>query len=332
MVLQWVFLPIYGVSGDIKMAGAGTDPFYDCPLRQLAKEYTCQVVLQPWMSQKRSKNALSLVSEGLRLDQCNMSLPVASNNQHLVAKEFPAASTVLYVATDGNDSAQGTQASPLKTLTGAQMKIRQLFPSIASRPAISVLVEPGDYFFGPAGPEHLAMGTSYSGTSLVTFTEEDCGSSPSSPITYTAAQPDAHQPARFVGGVPIKGLSWTPAGTGFPAGVLKATMPQGAAAPVIDAQDQIFLSDTAGRRHALVRARTPNGKPWVPMEGFNLTVGNAYGKLAGPQSIATCPAQNTPGCSWPSRCICLTTPFFSRRSCLLDPMHVLLFASPRESL
>ena len=39
-----------------------------------------------------------------------------------------------------------------------------------------------------------------------------------------------------------------------------------------DLQDQIFIRDGKGAHHPLVRARTPNGFPWIPNDGYNLTV------------------------------------------------------------
>jgi hypothetical protein len=264
-------------------AAKPTDAFYDCQMRKLAIDYTRDVVLRPWSSSTLSEKALSLVSEGLLLaEDCNISSapPVAPPP---LSPAIPSVS--LYVATDGNDSASGTEATPLKTISGAQAKIRALYPSVASRPAISVLVQPGDYFFGAAASDHLAKSTSYSGTHVARFTEEDSGSSPTSPITYTAAHPTSAQPARFIGGESLTGLSWAPAGDSFPAGVLKATVP---GAIDFDSQDQLSVVDTAGTHFPLVRARTPNGKAWIPMDGFNLTVGGSFSTLEGPSVYQTC--------------------------------------------
>ena len=92
---------------------------------------------------------------------------------------------------------------------------------------------------------------------MATFTAHDSGSSSASPIVYTAAAGPGT--ARFVGGA-VLGLGWSPAGAGFPAGTLKATVP---GTIEMDSQDQLFVTDSAGDRHPLVRARTPNGKPWI---------------------------------------------------------------------
>ena len=95
--------------------------------------------------------------------------------------------------------------------------IRRRFPTVSSRPAITVLVGGGDYYFGAAGPDHLRRGTSYSGTALARFGAEDSGSTPETPITYTAAPAAADSagaPTRFIGGLAIAGLGWAavPAG------------------------------------------------------------------------------------------------------------------------
>ena len=97
---------------------------------------------------------------------------------------------------------------------------------------------------------------------MATFTEHDSGSSATSPIVYAAAAGPGT--AQFVGGAVLAGLGWSPAGAGFPAGTLKTTVP---GTIEVDSQDQLFVADAAGERHPLVRARTPNGKPWIPLDG-----------------------------------------------------------------
>ena len=102
---------------------------------------------------------------------------------------------------------------------------------------------------------------------MATFTELDSGSSAASPVVYTAAA--GPNTVQFVGGAVLAGLGWTAAGTGFPAGTLKATVP---GTIQVDSQDQLFVADSAGERHPLVRARTPNGKPCTALPGSIPTV------------------------------------------------------------
>ena len=78
------------------------------------------------------------------------------------------------------------------------------------RPAITVLIASGDYFYGQAGADHLSNATRYSHTALATFDEADSGSSADAPITYRGA-PGVKTAPRFIGGVPLSGLVWSPA-------------------------------------------------------------------------------------------------------------------------
>ena len=102
----------------------------------------------------------------------------------------------------------------------------------------------------------------YSNLAIATFTEHDSGASAAAPIVYTAAAGPGT--VRFVGGSVLSGLDWSPAGAAFPVGTLKTTV-QGTIE--VDSQDQLFVADAMGERHPLVRARTPNGKPWIPLDG-----------------------------------------------------------------
>jgi len=204
-------------------------PFYDCPLREIARDYTSKVILKGWNA-KTSAAALALVSEGLRLDRCNISAQAPPAAAAALSSSPPTAATgvAYYVATTGSDSAAGTAAAPLATIAGAQKKIRTAHPTVLSRPPIAVYVGAGDYFYGSAGHDHLEKATRYSSTAskyaMATFSAADSGSSAAAPITYTAA-PGAATAPRFLGGVALKGLSFTAAGGGLPAGVLKATVP-----------------------------------------------------------------------------------------------------------
>ena len=176
--------------------------------------------------------------------------------------------------------------TPLHLVT--QAWIRSRYSKVSSRPAITVYITPGDYYYGQAAPGHVAHGSSSSTGRIALFDERDSGASATAPITYTAAPGSASQP-RFIGGRVVRGLAWStaPPSSGLPPGVLQAKVPgtlefggvEGKALE-FDHQDQLFLraggAASGGGAVApllpLVRARTPSGKPWVPMDGFNLSV------------------------------------------------------------
>lgn len=265
------------------------DTTFDCQLRQLARDYTRDVILAPsqhW-SAERAAGALSLVSEGLLLSECNISTggsagpPPQADVEPQLRRPPPrdvGGGMMIYVAPAGSDANAGTESSPLRSIAGAQALIRKRYPSVASRPAITVAIGSGDYHFGHAGPQHLEQATSYSHTAIATFSEHDSGGSAAAPITYTAA-PGAPSRPRLIGGLPITELEWRAAtpSSGLPPGVMQATIPGSVA---FDVQDQLFLKDGATGKHIpLVRGRTPSGKPWIPMDGFNLTVVGAWDYL-----------------------------------------------------
>lgn len=60
-----------------------------------------------------------------------------------------------------------------------------------------------------------------------------------------------------------------------------------------DVQDQLFIlsSSPSTSHHPLIRGRTPNGHPWLPLDGFNLTVQNSFGSLQGPVVFSKCSAK-----------------------------------------
>jgi hypothetical protein len=266
---------------------------YDCLMRSLALSYTEDIVLGArggWnAASPHRKRALALVAHGLRIEQCNAtaaarasgSVPSAGSSSPGQQPSLDQPAITLYVATTGDDHAAGTAQAPLATVAGAQAKIRALYATVCTRPAISVLIQPGEYFYGAADPSrHLNTATQYSKTALASFGAQDSGASPQAPIVYAAAQPTAATPVSFIGGLPLKNLSWAPAGSSFPAGAFKATLPAGFS---IDVQDQLFLN-----RIPLVRARTPNGKPWIPLDGFNLSTMGLPGELSGPPQYKQC--------------------------------------------
>ena len=209
------------------------DPHYDCQLRQIALDYTRDVVLRPWTNTSgRWAAAAALVAQGLKMEDCG-GVPSALDQGH--ARHAPVLSTrrahsaaasaaashldvgiptpahvYVYVATNGSDSSTGSASSPLRSIAGAQAWIRAKYPTVSARPHITVLVDSGDYFYGraPAGHADIANSTRYSGTAQAHFSAEDSGASAASPISFAALHPEA--PARFIGGLPLANLTWTP--------------------------------------------------------------------------------------------------------------------------
>ena len=190
---------------------------------------------------------------------------------HLGAAASAPAAVYVYVATNGSDSSTGTAGSPLQSIAGAQAWIRTRYPTVSARPRITVLVDSGDYFYGRAPFPHIGHSTRYSGTAQAHFSAEDSGASAANPITFAALHPDAPRPARFIGGLPLGNLTWVPAteaGVGVRvAGIFKAKIDP--TAVEFDVQDQLFLFDHQ-QEVPLVRGREPNGRPWIPQDGFNL--------------------------------------------------------------
>eukprot|EP00927_Polykrikos_kofoidii_P002149 TRINITY_DN10838_c0_g1_i2.p1 TRINITY_DN10838_c0_g1~~TRINITY_DN10838_c0_g1_i2.p1 ORF type:complete len:702 (-),score=80.76 TRINITY_DN10838_c0_g1_i2:1058-3163(-) len=250
---KWVAL---GVS--IIARAAVIDDGFDCRLRDLAFDYARDVVLSTW-SPVRADSAAALVGEGLNILECADSKqsrarfdtsPTLGRRKLLVDEEF------LFVSIDGDDAAPGTVESPLRSITGAQQRIRKRWPEASNRPPISVFLRGGTYYTNSAAH----------------FRADDSGSSPGNSIVYAAALDISGEPetVTLAGGVDLNAkydLSWAPASS--PRGALVATLPPDAPRP--DAQDQLFLGGVP-----LVRARVPNGHPWVPLDGFNLTVGRNF--------------------------------------------------------
>ena len=246
-----MLLPAAALVGALAAAsstpGGPIEPYYDCQLREIAKAYTNEVVLGGWSSPRRRAAGLALVTEGLKtvadcpaVDSSGAQSPTAQS-----AEPLARAGVIVYVSTTGSDSAAGTAGSPLRTVSGAQAWIRAKFPTVSARPAITVSVAPGDYFFGAAPAGHVHNSTRYSGYSLARFSALDSGSSAEKPITFTSSGPT---PARFVGGLPLANLSWAPA-TGM-AGVFSTTVPGDVE---FDVQDQLFLFGAS--EHPLIRGR-----------------------------------------------------------------------------
>jgi hypothetical protein len=302
-----------------------TDKFYDCPFRQLALEMTKRSVLAGWTNPARVAEAVAAVSNGLRIEQCAGEAaasgteapppPVIRSRQRGPARALGAAAAhELWVAPNGDDSAPGSAAQPLRTIGGAQAHIRRAYPDVASRPAISVWLRRGDYF--SSGPRRGPLrGVSVSflllhrcsrldivlgglrvvrpvtrhgggmqgsqqryggGLAAAVFTAQDSGSSAEAPIAYAAEiDPATGHPVDVTlhGGIALPHLNWTHWVAGGVA-AWRASLPSGID---IDSQDQLYFGGTP-----LVRARIPNGRPWLPLDGFNLTAGNATATITKP--------------------------------------------------
>ncbi len=261
-------------------APAADDDIYDCRLRHLAMEFASSVVLASW-SPIRAANASCDMANGLRIDQCGAAPPTQTPRGRTAST---AASTPpalrLFVSPDGDDSAAGTSEAPLRSISGAQTRIRQVYPTVTSRPPITVTLRAGDYFVPARRGAAFIAGS--------TFSSVDSGSSASAPIVY-AAEVDGTTglAARVVlhGGVLLskQQLTWS---QGAVPGSFQTKLPVGVE---VDVMDQLFLQGAP-----LIRARLPNGRPWRPLDGFNLTAGFATPEIKKrslpniPKVAATC--------------------------------------------
>ena len=243
------------------------DP-YQCLFRELALEYAEEVVLRGWES-SRASAARVVVSTGLRIHECTNGTTGRHRDGGTTGRDAAAAAAraqhTLYVAPMGNNSAAGTAYAPLKTIQGAQARIRALYPPGSTRtprPALTVLLKGGDYFL----PPRRATSQQHSPLVFATFTEADSGTSATKPIVF-ASDPTSQTRATLHGGILLDdfNLKWSspPASLHLPPSTIMATLPSSI---LIDSQDQLYLQD-----QPLVRARTPNGRPWLPLDGFNLT-------------------------------------------------------------
>ena len=253
-----------------------TDKFYDCRFRKLALEFVRTKVVGGWASAAMTAEAIAAVANGLRIDQCVGSDGGEGSTTEAEAEPAPLPRSApqrpaveVFISPDGDDAAAGTVAAPLRSIGGAQAHIRKAYPTVSSRPAILVTLREGDYYTparsGPPGALNSPR--------AATFAVEDSGSSAEHPIVYAAElDPATSQPvaATLHGGIQLD-LTWGPAAGAR--GAMRATLPAGVE---IDSQDQLFR---AGQ--PLVRARIPNGRPWLPLDGFNLTAGNASAAMAG---------------------------------------------------
>jgi hypothetical protein len=237
------------------------DDIYDCRLRHLAMDFASSVVLASW-SPARAAKAKRDMGNGLRIDQCGAAPPTQAPRDHNgPTTERAAPALRLFVSPDGDDSAAGTAEAPLRSISGAQARIRQSFPTVASRPSITVTLRAGDYFVPARRGAAFVAGS--------TFSSVDSGSSASAPIVYAAEVDRATGLAAQVvlhGGVLLskQQLAWS---QGVVPGSFQTVLPVGVE---VDVMDQLFLQGAP-----LIRARLPNGRPWRPLDGFNLTAGFA---------------------------------------------------------
>lgn len=169
------------------------EKFYDCQLRKIALDYSREVVLAPWVDRQRAASALAHVSEGLQLSECNFSLAESSAAPAAAAAPLVlgegsdlgmSSSVTVHVATTGDDTGPGSANSPLRTIAGAQAWIRTKYPTVSTRPQITVKIAPGDYLYGAAPPGHIKNSTLYSRTAIAHFSAQDSGSSAAKPVIY----------------------------------------------------------------------------------------------------------------------------------------------------
>ena len=303
-----------------------TDAYFDCQLRQLALEFAEDVILKPWGTGAADAwVALDAIQNGLLISHCP-SPPVATSsstttsNQKHQSPDQPAASQPasavnkdttspqlfqIFVSVDGNDSKDGlSPETALATVGGAQKVIRNKFPNVSQRPMIQVNIAAGDYFLPPT--RTIPTGNHVENTNVfsnhATFSDQDSGSALETPIIYTG---DPNGGTTLHGGVVFSDLAWTPSSTIQNAWT--TTLPPNTS---ISPMDQVFavpksIRTTQKQQHKtsgfssiaaaaatipLVRARFPNGKPWIPMDGFNLTAGTPIsGPLPGiPRMASDC--------------------------------------------
>ena len=161
-----------------------------------AYTYTFERVLKSWTNSELAAEALESVVNGLRLSECpnaqHRPLRTESVRPPAVADSalaVPAAAAdgdgtvMLYVATDGDDAANGSRASPLKSIAGAQARVRATYPTVSARPRITVAVEPGDYYMATARTP-VPTGSKIP-AAFAAFTAADSGGFAAHPITYT---------------------------------------------------------------------------------------------------------------------------------------------------
>eukprot|EP00039_Didymoeca_costata_P024282 m.9868 g.9868 ORF g.9868 m.9868 type:complete len:1044 (+) comp4155_c0_seq1:84-3215(+) len=283
------FLFFFAATAPRTVLGIVDDDGYDCLMRSLAFNYTQDIVLSAGSGWNNvlQQEALSLVETGLLLSECNISVTqrkaIVKNEPSLPLIRNVSGMVTLYVATTGNDSAAGSAKDPLRTISGAQMKIRTLYPNVASRPSITVLIQPGTYYYGQAPVNHLSKATQYSETSMAKFSEIDSGAAEKSPIVYMGTGAGE---VSLKGGMLLEGLSWEQAGASFPPKTFVTSVPEGIQ---FDTQDQLFIND-----FPLIRARTPNGKPWIPLDGFNLSSSHPVGSIPYAEVYTDCSRSGPP--------------------------------------
>ena len=260
--------PAAGIVGCVTARAAVTDRFYDCRFRRLALEFANDVVLSSWASPTRVAEAKRAIANGLRIDQC----PAERNTLETPPPPPPPPpqqqrtphQLEIFIAPNGDDSAAGTAAAPLRSIAGAQAHIRAAHPTVSARPPIRVTLRSGDYY---VPPRHGPPGAQ--SPRAATFGAADSGSAAHAPITYAADLDAADQPVDVTlhGGVLLSAhkLPWS--ASSKVSGAWETTLPAGIE---VDSQDQLYLGG-----EPLVRARLPNGRPWLPLDGFNLTAGNA---------------------------------------------------------
>lgn len=255
-----------------------TDTFYDCFFRELAYNYSRDVVVSSWPSISQANEALSNVAEGLALSQCTttgssslqasppISLDYSKPRRHrhqpsATAKNVLQGAVHLFVETNGDDSALGTDPlNAFATIDGARQAIRKRFPAVDRRPKIVVHVGAGDFFL----PQRSPAGTR---RTHAVFDENDSGSSKSNTISYSG---DSAEGTVLHGGVVLQDLVWqqVPNRTYH---TVQTTLPQGTS---ISAMDQLYVLEG---NIPLIRGRFPNGKPWLPLDGFNMTTVPLHG-------------------------------------------------------
>jgi len=217
---------------------------FDCGMRSLAYEYAKHLL--------KHQGDLIEVFDGFELGNlCNKTPPASSpaskapnarrHAWRLASSDLlssPEETDSIYAdASKGFDTNPGTSSSPVKSLGQAVKLCAALLSSKGGKEATcSVLLRSGTPYYLT---ETLQLGPRHSGLTITTHPEDLKGG----------------EAAIVSGGIPLEGLEWKPAGTGWPAGVMVSAIST-SASNTLGNIDQLYVND-----NRFVRARHPNANP-----------------------------------------------------------------------
>lgn len=244
-------------------SGAVAPNDVDCAFRELAMRVASRNLAG-------SKRKLELVSAGINATDCPggdrwttaySSSPDAARRRG--GSTASAARSVFVSPTSGSDSGAGTEASPLRTLAAAQVRVRALLKQ--SSGAVTVNLRAGTYY------SSLVLGPADSGT-------------PAAPVTWQAFEGEQ---AIISGGQRLR-CEWHSVSLGHSVSAYSCVLPTGTHRPF----QSLFVD---GRR--LQRARYPNGDPTYPCNGASGCQRAGYtsaGPAAAQEGVGACRPDATP--------------------------------------